>query len=1136
MKKNLLDRRKQGGFESARAVASAVVAIAFVCAHALTAATDRANTLHPPPVGNPPTHAVVLFDGSSLEAWNEPNPGANLRDRRREDPAATNNIESAAALARWQTDRGALVAFSGGGDLVTREAFGNYHLHFDFLIPRDWASVASDSRDAGGVFLNDLYEIQLTGPPRTGVDPPNAESCGAVLGLHPPRVDASKPAGEWQTMDITFEQSPGKPAAVSVWLNNRLVQDHVALDKPTPNGGADEPAGKSKPRPPDNGNPPDRREVEEPASSEGPIRIRATRSDVRFANIWVKPLDQVDHAGLIRGWDDKSRERGEKIYNGLCITCHGNREIEGTLPTSRKFWEAEFKNGGDPHNMYQTLTQGFGQMPPQPWMTPAMAYDVIHYIREQLVKPTNPAQYIPVDESYLARLPRGRRTESVKTAAMLEYERGPKYERMDFGPVLHWTYEVAPGNIAYKGIAVRLDEGPGGVSKGRAWMLYDHDTLRVAAGWTGNEFVDWRGIAFDGSHQTHTSIVGRKAFVNPVGPGWANPTTGRFNDPRLRGRDGKPYGPMPRDWIRYRGIYPNGERIVLAYTVGTTEILESPGMVESGGEIAFQRTLNIGKADHDLILRVAPATASVALAGQPPVEPERRDGFHLIRIPSDETPIRFTVVISDGDPGILYGLGLLTDPAADLARHTRGAPARWTETIETAVQPGPSAGAFAVDVLGTPDGDLNPWRSWMRLGGFDFFDTNPDRAAVCTWMGDVWIVNGLEDASGRLEWKRVAAGLFQPLGVKIVDGVIFVTCRDQLVELRDLNHDGEMDLYRNFNNDHQVTEHFHEFAMGLQRGEDGAFYYAKSARHALPALVPHHGTLLRVSPDGQTTDIVATGFRAANGVCLNPDGTFFVTDQEGHWTPKNRINRVKPGGFYGNMMAYHTPASDADSAMELPLVWITNEMDRSPGELVWIPEDSWGPLGGGLINLSYGTGRLYLVPHEQIHGQMQGGVVPLPLPPFPTGVMRGRFHPNDGQLYACGLFAWAGNQHQDGGFYRVRYTGGPAHLPVGLHALRDGMILEFSEPLDPETASNPGAYRIKAWDLNRTSNYGSRHRNERDWDVTKATVVGDGRRLFLRIPSIQPTWGMEIRYELRDTRGNRVVGRIHNTIHKLDAG
>ncbi len=47
--------------------------------------------------------------------------------------------------------------------------------------------------------------------------------------------------------------------------------------------------------------------------------------------------------------------------------------------------------------------------------------------------------------------------------------------------------------------------------------------------------------------------------------------------------------------------------------------------------------------------------------------------------------------------------------------------------------------------------------------------------------------------------------------------------------LHDLNGDGETDFYECFNNDHQVTEHFHEFAMGLQTDAEGNFYYAKAA-------------------------------------------------------------------------------------------------------------------------------------------------------------------------------------------------------------------------------------------------------------------------------------------------------------------
>jgi hypothetical protein len=51
---------------------------------------------------------------------------------------------------------------------------------------------------------------------------------------------------------------------------------------------------------------------------------------------------------------------------------------------------------------------------------------------------------------------------------------------------------------------------------------------------------------------------------------------------------------------------------------------------------------------------------------------------------------------------------------------------------------------------------------------------------------------------------------------------------------------------------------------------------------------------------------------------LNGDGTFFVTDQEGHWTPKNRINRVKPGGFYGNMSDGARCRDDGGAASQPP--------------------------------------------------------------------------------------------------------------------------------------------------------------------------------------------------------------------------
>ena len=42
--------------------------------------------------------------------------------------------------------------------------------------------------------------------------------------------------------------------------------------------------------------------------------------------------------------------------------------------------------------------------------------------------------------------------------------------------------------LLYKGIAVRLDQGAGGVAAGNAWMMFDHDLMRMAGAWTGEGF------------------------------------------------------------------------------------------------------------------------------------------------------------------------------------------------------------------------------------------------------------------------------------------------------------------------------------------------------------------------------------------------------------------------------------------------------------------------------------------------------------------------------------------------------------------------------------------------------------------------------------------------------------------------
>ena len=904
----------------------------------------------------------------------------------------------------------------------------------------------------------------------------------------------------------------------------------------------------------------------------------------------------LNHAAIIADWNDDSLKRGEAIYQRVCANCHGTKDKPGSLPTSLRFAEGKFKNGSDPLSMYRTLTHGFGLMAPQTWMVPSQKYDVVHYVRETYLKPHNPTQFVAVDQVLLSRLPKGD-------------TRGPEpskivpWSAMDYGPSLTHTFEV-PGlehNLAYKGVAVRLDPGAGGVSRGRHWMIFDTDTLRAAVAWNGNvaaslrdadsksrsdsatNFIDWQGIQFNGAHGVHPRVVGQTAFANSTGPGWANPPSGEFlDDLRVIGRDGKRYGPLPREWAKFRGLYHHGQQVVFAYSVGTTEVLESPRLLTREGPQSsplFLRTFNIGPRDRDLLLQVAEHPAQDArpivvsrsdksvvqfspqnasrpvVAGFAPrntmAEWMADKGRLRLKIPAGQEPLRFTVWLPSDSAAVrdseasTFANSLsdqsIPDADRDLTTLTNGGPPRWPQKLETQAVLGADNGPFAADVLTAPES--NPWLAQTRFTGLDFF---PDgRIAVCSWDGDVWLVEASPATSLQkeqpktqtLRWQRIASGMFQPLGLKIVEGKIHVTCRDQLTVLHDLNGDGEIDFYQCLNNDHQVTEHFHEFAMGLQTDAAGNFYYAKSGCHGKAAVVPHHGTLLRVSKDGSRTDILANGFRAANGVCLNPDGSFVVTDQEGFWNPKNRINwvTVDPSGkpkFYGNMLGYHDVTDSSDSAMVPPLCWITNAFDRSPAELLWVESDRWGPLKGSLLNLSYGYGKVFLVPHENVRATMQGGLIELPLPLFPTGVMRGRFHPTDGQLYLCGMFAWAGNATYPGGLYRLRATGRPIHLPVGLRATKSGLKLTFTEPLDPASLDVKNL-QIKTWSLKRTAAYGSKHYDEKPLEVRGAKLSSDLKTLTLDVAELRPTWCMEINFSLRSAAGVPVQGTIHNTIHEL---
>ena len=144
-------------------------------------------------------------------------------------------------------------------------------------------------------------------------------------------------------------------------------------------------------------------------ANDGPARAAQLRPASALVSLPPLPAyeSRIDHRGMVSSWNRNSLKRGESIFSLHCASCHGTVEKEGSMPTSLRFASGKFKNGSDPFTMYQTLSHGYGMMNAQRWMVPEQKYDVIHFIREAFIKEHNPSEYFPVDEAYLAGLPKG---------------------------------------------------------------------------------------------------------------------------------------------------------------------------------------------------------------------------------------------------------------------------------------------------------------------------------------------------------------------------------------------------------------------------------------------------------------------------------------------------------------------------------------------------------------------------------------------------------------------------------------------------------------------------------------------------------------------------------------------------------
>jgi hypothetical protein len=163
----------------------------------------------------PPEKAIVLFDGTDLSQWT----GGDGRD------------------ARWKVQDGYMEIVPGTGGIRTKARFGDVLLHVEWSSPDPPTGTGQD-RGNSGIFLMGLYEVQV-------LDSYQADTyadgqAGSIYGQYPPRFNACRPPGAWQTYDICFrrprfgaEGQLEQPARLTLVHNGILIQDNEELLGPT---------------------------------------------------------------------------------------------------------------------------------------------------------------------------------------------------------------------------------------------------------------------------------------------------------------------------------------------------------------------------------------------------------------------------------------------------------------------------------------------------------------------------------------------------------------------------------------------------------------------------------------------------------------------------------------------------------------------------------------------------------------------------------------------------------------------------------------------------------------------------------------------------------------------------------------
>ncbi|HKP95143.1 MAG TPA: hypothetical protein VJ385_05235 [Fibrobacteria bacterium] len=379
------------------------------------------------------------------------------------------------------------------------------------------------------------------------------------------------------------------------------------------------------------------------------------------------------------------------------------------------------------------------------------------------------------------------------------------------------------------------------------------------------------------------------------------------------------------------------------------------------------------------------------------------------------------------------------------------------------------------------------------------------RMALGTWHPNaVYILDGYAGPAKAITVRKAAEGFKELMGLSAVGDTLFAADQDGIYALSDGNGDG-LPEKRTRVGALPFTGSFHEWSFGLAYKE-GRFFTGLSvaATATGKTLVPQkdsrRGSMVSMSRDGKV-EVIATGLRAPDGLCLGPDSGLFASDNQGSWLPASKFIHVVPGRTYGHRIQPPGPFDDGYPAP--PAVWLPyGTVSKSPTQPAYA---ATGPYAGQFFigDIAFGVVRRIFV--EKVNGEWQGCVLRFS-GGFEAGVHRMLAGP-DGSLYLGGLgngdlqnWGW---REKKFGLQRMKPNGKAVFEIVSVHSRRGGFELVFSEPPGPG-AMEPARYQAKQWWYEPTEAYGGPQKDIAAVPVKSVRASKDGLRFLLAMDGLRP--------------------------------